>query len=170
MFEREIRERLGSAGKIAVMAVGDELNPRDCLGILAGKKIAALKLRRMKVLLTYQMPENYTSVIRKLKPSHVVIIDATDMGGEPGAVAFIDPDRVSATSVSSHAMPLTLLMDYLEKELGTNVSLIGIQPAELADLASGAQPKAVLEGIDRIAKGFEAALAGPARKKIKSDT
>jgi len=157
-FEREFKERLRGARKIVVLAVGDELDPRDCLGILAGKKIESLRLRGVNVLVTFQMPENYTSVVKRLRPSHVVLIDAAEIGGKPGDVAFIDAEKVSATRVSTHAMPLSVLMDYLVKELGVKVALIGIQPASLVELGAGGQPIIVRKGIDRIAEGLRAAV------------
>jgi len=157
-FEREVEARLKGSKQIVVMAVGDELNPRDCVGILAGRRISAARLRKTKVLQTSQMPENYTSVIRRLEPSHVVIIDSAEMGGKPGDVAFINPDRVAATRVSTHAMPLSVVMTYIEKELNAKVSLIGIQPARQESSASGFQPVEVMRGVERVVNGFSYAL------------
>ena len=157
-FEREIKRRLKGAKKIVVMAVGDELDPRDCLGILAGKRISSLRLRQVKVLLTSQMPENYTSVVRRERPSHIVLIDAAEMGGAPGDVRLIHPGSVVATRVSTHAMPLSLLMGYLEKELKASVLLIGIQPSTTRRFWAHDQPPGIVKGIERIARGLKEAL------------
>jgi len=116
-FEEELKALLKGAKKTVVMAVGDELDPRDCLGHLAGRRVSALNLKGVDVLLTSQMPENFTSVVRRMKPSHVVLIDAAQMGRSPGDVAIIDSGKISATRVSTHALPLSVLMDYLKKEL-----------------------------------------------------
>jgi len=154
-FEREFKDRLKGAKKIVVMAVGDELDPRDCLGYLAGKKIASRALKGIEVLITEQMPENFTSEVRRLKPSHVVLIDATEMGRKPGDVAFIGSAQITATRVSTHALPLSAVMDYLRNELHIEVSLIGIQPAEAADVGGGRQPSDVQQGVDRIVLAFK---------------
>jgi len=167
-FEREFKGRLKGANKIVVMAVGDELDPRDCLGYLAGKKIASLDLKGIEVLITEQMPENFTSEVRRLGPSHVVLIDATEMGKKPGELAFIDSGQIVATRVSTHALPLSAVMDYLRGELHVEASLIGIQPAEASDVGGGRQPSNVQRGIDRIAHAFKEIAAtvagGPVRK------
>ena len=149
-FEREIANRLKGAKKIVVMAVGDELDPRDCIGILAGRKISSARLKRVKVLQTSQMPENFTSLVRREKPSHVVIVDATDFGGRPGEIALIDPEQVAATRVSTHAMPLSVLMAYLSMELATRVLLVGIQPPPLNGSMTGETILEMEKGILRL--------------------
>jgi hydrogenase 3 maturation protease len=157
-LEQEMEERFKGAKKVVVLAVGDELDPRDCLGYLAGKRLSSLGLRNVDVLITSQMPENYTSEVKRLKPSHVLIIDAAEMGGSSGDVAFIDSGGVAATRVSTHAMPLSVLMMYLEKELKVDVALIGIQPAPLRELDKGSQPQSIERGIERIIRGLEASV------------
>lgn len=154
-FEKDFEEHLRGAKKTVVMAVGDELDPRDCLGYLAGKRIVSRRPKGVHVLITEQMPENFTSEVRRLKPSHVVLIDSTEMGGRPGDLAFIDSGEVTATRVSTHALPLSIVMQYIETELGAKVVLIGIQPAAATDVGGGKQPLSVEKGIDRIVRAFE---------------
>jgi hydrogenase 3 maturation protease len=162
-FEEELEAILKGARKTVVMAVGDELDPRDCLGHLAGRRISALNLKAVDVLLTSQMPENFTSVVRRMKPSHVVLIDAAEMGRSPGDVAIIDAGKISATRVSTHAMPLSVLMEYLEKELKVKVALVGIQPTASEEYGEAEQPPAIQRGIERIASGIKAATGGRVR-------
>ena len=162
-FEEELEAILKGARKTVVMAVGDELDPRDCLGHLAGRRISALNLKAVNVLLTSQMPENFTSVVRRMKPSHVVLIDAAEMGRSPGDVAIIDAGKISATRVSTHAMPLSVLMEYLEKELKVKVALVGIQPTASEEYGEAEQPPAIQRGIERIASGIKAATGGRVR-------
>jgi len=162
-FEEELKALLKGARKTVVMAVGDELDPRDCLGHLAGRTVSAMNLKGVEVLLTSQMPENFTSVVRRMKPSHVVLIDAAEMGRSPGDVAIIDVGKISATRVSTHAMPLSVLMDYLKKELKVKVALIGIQPITSEEYGEAEQPPAIQRGIERIASGIKAAARGRVR-------
>jgi len=163
-FEQELRSILKGARKTVVMAVGDELDPRDCLGHLAGRRVSALNLKGVEVLLTSQMPENFTSVVRRMKPSHVILVDAAEMGKSPGEVAIIDSGKISATRVSTHAMPLSVLMEYLKKELKVKVALIGIQPASSEEFSEVIQPPEVIEGIERIAGGIKAAVGDRKRR------
>jgi len=162
-FEEALKALLKGAKKTVVMAVGDELDPRDCLGHLAGRRISALNLKGVDVLLTSQMPENFTSVVRRMKPSHVVLIDAAQMGRSPGDVAIIDSGKISATRVSTHALPLSVLMEYLKKELKVKVALIGIQPISSEEYGEAEQPPAIQRGIERLVSGIRAAIGGRVR-------
>ena len=50
------------------------------------------------------------------------------MGARPGHIAVIGPERIQASLISTHVLPLTVVMDYIEREIGTGVTLLGIQP------------------------------------------
>ena len=73
-------------------------------------------------------PENFTSQIRRFRPSHVIFVDATDFGAKPGDVVIAEPGAITGQSVSTHTVPLSALSSYIEEQTGANVLLIGIQP------------------------------------------
>jgi hydrogenase 3 maturation protease len=56
------------------------------------------------------------------------MLDAADMGMPPGALGLLHPEKVKGQRYSTHAMPLSLVMEYMETELGAGVVLVGIQP------------------------------------------
>ena len=59
---------------------------------------------------------------------HVLFLDAADMGARPGTIAVIEPERIPVSLVSTHVLPLSVVMDYVERETGAGVTLLGIQP------------------------------------------
>jgi len=73
------------------------------------------------------VPENFTSEIRRLKPERVVIVDAADMGLEPGEIRIIDEGKIDEFTVSTHSIPLSVFVGYL-REFVEEVIIIGIQP------------------------------------------
>ncbi|MFW6056594.1 MAG: hydrogenase maturation protease, partial [Chloroflexota bacterium] len=73
------------------------------------------------------VPENYTSVVRRLRPDHLVIVDAADMGLSPGSVRIVPKSRAGALGLSTHSMPLSMFMEYVDGLAG-HVTLVGIQP------------------------------------------
>ena len=127
-FELRLRRRLGEAKRIAVVGVGDELNVHDRLGMLAAKEVEGLHLPNVRVFLAGTVPESVTGPIRRFKPDAVLLLDAADMGARPGAVALVEPNEIRATLLSTHALPLSVVMEFLEKDTGARVSLVGIQP------------------------------------------
>ena len=58
----------------------------------------------------------------------MLFLDAAEMGERPGTIAAIDPGRIQASLLSTHVLPLSVVMDYVEREIGTEVTLLGIQP------------------------------------------
>jgi hydrogenase 3 maturation protease len=76
------------------------------------------------------VPENLTGQIRAFGPSHLILIDAADMGLPPGSVELLETkDILNTASFSTHSLPLSVLSDYLGRMLECQVLLIGIQPA-----------------------------------------
>jgi Ni,Fe-hydrogenase maturation factor len=43
-------------------------------------------------------------------------------------IAVIEPEHIPATLVSTHVLPLSVVMEYVERETGAGVTLLGIQP------------------------------------------
>ena len=113
---------------MAVVGVGDELNVHDRLGMLAAKEVEGLHLETVRVFLAGTVPESVTGPVRRYKPDAIVLLDAADMGARPGSVALVEPEEIHARLLSTHALPLSLVMDFLAKDTGAEVTLIGIQP------------------------------------------
>ncbi|HMA05648.1 MAG TPA: hydrogenase maturation protease [Methanomicrobiales archaeon] len=134
-FEPVLRERLAHALPLAVVGIGDELNPHDRLGMLAAGGIEALGLRGVRVFLAGTMPESITAPVRRFKPAHILFLDAAVMGKEPGTLGIIEACEVKGDLLVTHALPLPVVMEYLEKEARAPVTLVGIQP----DLASSGE-------------------------------
>jgi hydrogenase 3 maturation protease len=102
-------------------------------------------------------PENCTGPIRRFDPSHLVVVDAADLGEKPGGVQLIDPNRLDGVPFSTHSLPLSVVLGYLLKALpACHVLVVGIQPESLT---FGAPPTAaVLDAARRVAEAVRAAV------------
>ena len=76
-------------------------------------------------------PENYTAVVRRLRPDLLVIVDAAEMGLQAGECRIIPPDRAGALGLSTHSMPLSLFVSYV-RDLASSIVLVGVQPRSMA--------------------------------------
>ena len=72
-------------------------------------------------------PESYTSVIRRNRPEQLVLVDAADMGLPPGSIRLLSPEKIATPSFSTHSMPLSTLISYVQEFCG-QIHIIGIQP------------------------------------------
>ena len=72
-------------------------------------------------------PENYTAVVKRQKPQQLILVDAVEMGLHPGEIRIIPKEKIGRMHISTHGIPLSVLIDYLEQYV-TSVVLVGIQP------------------------------------------
>ncbi|GHV34783.1 hydrogenase 3 maturation endopeptidase HyCI [Synergistales bacterium] len=74
-------------------------------------------------------PENHIATLKKNPPSTLLIVDATDMGLQPGEFGLISLDKLDAILESSHGVPLSFLLAPFENSM--EIAVIGIQPLSL---------------------------------------
>lgn len=101
-------------------------------------------------------PENFTGSLRRFEPDLALLIDAAQMDEAPGAVRWLAWPDVDGFDASTHTLPPRLVAQYLSDELGCQVALIGIQPA---DTSIGAPLSAdVYTAVDEVVKVIESYL------------
>lgn len=77
------------------------------------------------------VPENYTGLIRSESPSHIIFVDAVEMDLDPGSLRLVYEDEIANYSISTHAMPLSFMIKYLNSFSDAEIILLGIQPKSL---------------------------------------
>ena len=106
-----------------LMGVGNVIGGDDAVGIYI---VRNFKKEGWIGIDCGPVPEDFTGDIKKIKPEIIVIVDAADMGLEPGEIRIIPKERIPNVALSTHGMPLVFLMDYL-KDYTNKIILIGIQ-------------------------------------------
>jgi hydrogenase 3 maturation protease len=140
-LKKTLKIKLEGAGQVLVLAVGSELRGDDAAGILVGKNLQkSCSGPRLEILFGGSAPENLTGEIKKLRPSHLIIVDSAEMGLKPGSVKLIAPDEVGGYSFSTHVLPLKIMVDYLLKHFACEIIIIGIQPKNL-DFGASVSPE-----------------------------
>ena len=86
------------------------------------------------------VPENFTGLIKKINPSHIILIDATLMNMEAGEINIVDKENIVDISISTHSMSLAYLIKYLQLEKEYDILFIGIEPEKM-DLSFDLSPK-----------------------------
>ena len=105
----------------------------DALGSLLAKKLSNL-LKYNHDVIVYDagtVPENFTGAIKKDNPSHIILIDAVDMKEKPGYMRLITKDEIANYSLSTHVLPLSFLIKYLESTGTALILLLGVQPGNM---------------------------------------
>ncbi len=99
-------------------------------------------------------PENHTVEIRNIEPSHVIIVDAVEFDSEPGSIHIIDKEQIDNFNLSTHTMPISFLIKYIEDSTNAKVLTVGIQPKEmtLINVISDEVKKSIEELSDYLVK------------------
>jgi hydrogenase 3 maturation protease len=118
-------------GRVVLLGVGNRIRGDDAAG---PELIEILKKKPPdieKPIFLFdggELPENYLIPIVNLKPNIVIIVDAVDFGGRPGAIKLFPIRQIPQGSFSTHRLSLRFLGSYLEKETEAKIFVLGIQP------------------------------------------
>lgn len=94
-------------------------------------KITDKNTDNVYLLNTESTPENHTHEIRNLKPTHIIIIDAVEFEAKPGEMLLIHKEQIDTFNISTHSMPISFLINYIEETIGSKIITIGIQPKQM---------------------------------------
>lgn len=155
-WQKQLVEDLEGVRQLAVLGIGNELYLDDGAGVVLARELSRLKLspERLQAFEAGPVPENFTGALRKMKPSHVLMADAANLGLAPGAIRVVDPAEITGAGFSTHTLPLKILASYIER-VGSRVVIIGIQPKTIF-LGDGLSPE-VADAVSRV-KQFIAQL------------
>lgn len=130
--------KLDENKRTVIIGIGSELRGDDYAGLKVIDEMRAVGLDAENLLLIQagNMPEKFTSSVKEFNPDNVILIDSVEADMEPGSVSLVDPSDIVTDSVSSHKLPLSKLMNYLEEETEARIDLVGIQVKDL-EVGSG---------------------------------
>jgi len=141
-----------------VLGIGNRLGGDDAAGTCVVDMLNQRRHKTKALLPTEIMaidvgtaPESYTSVIRRHRPDLLILVDAADMGLPPGVLRAITPDKISILSFSTHNIPLSTFISYVEEFCG-EVLLVGVQP-EQTEMGSGIS-RTVRKSVKKLAEAI----------------
>ena len=127
-----------------LLGIGNPLRGDDGAGVSVALHLRA---RGWQAVDCGTAPENFTGVVRRLRPDLLLLVDAAEMGLPPGEFRVVPKDRIEDVAFGTHHLPLSHLMEFLSDTAG-EIRFIGIQPAVVED-GEGLSP-GVEEGIRRL--------------------
>ena len=154
-FESQLSDFLTDCEKLIVLGVGNELKCDDGVGPFIIKKLKEEDIENKNKFLFINaetVPENFTGKIRKEKPTHLIIVDACLMGGQPGDMKIVNKYDFANIGISTHSMSLSFFVRYLEKDTNFGIIFVGIEPESMdySDKLTGNVEKSAYEFIDTL--------------------
>lgn len=147
-------------GTVVVLGIGNPCRGDDAAGSLVARMISALP--GVQVIDAQDVPENYLCQVADNRPDTIVLIDCVDLKSLPGTVALLNGDQTAAYWPSTHRVPISLLMTYLEQETHARLILIAIQPQQTAfSQPMSAAVHSSVEAVANVLRGVIAAKGRP---------
>ncbi len=127
-----LKKEINSTRQICILGVGNFQKGDDGVGPLIIKKlkseISKQKFNDILLIDGGEAPENFSGEIRRFQPGLTIIIDACAGGRKPGTIYIVDPEKIQYDDISTHKLPLPMLVKFLEDTIPTKVIIIGIEP------------------------------------------
>jgi hydrogenase 3 maturation protease len=133
VLEQELKRFTEDHSLILFLCIGNDMRGDDAVGPLISRSLDEIFKERKDIMVinAKTVPENYTGLIRRETPSHIIFIDAVEMKMETGQIRLVQRDEIANYSISTHAMPISFMIKYLESFTKAKMLLIGIQPKNL---------------------------------------
>jgi hydrogenase maturation protease len=115
-------------GRVCLLGIGNRYWRDDGVGSLLAEAMESCQ--GLDVVDAGFIPENHLETVARKKPGSILMVDATDFGGEPGQARLLYPDNVTYSGISTHAGSLRMLAKYLHARTQASIALLAIQPAD----------------------------------------
>ena len=126
-----LKQWLRGAERLVVLGAGSTLRADDAAGMRVVEILEAEFPKDAWPQLLFcpgeTAPENFSGKIRAFQPTHMLVIDAADVGRAPGEIVEIPPESVGGPTFLSHMLPLRVMINYLADQTGAKSALLGIQ-------------------------------------------
>src|SRR5699024_12048969 len=97
-----------------VLTVGAVLRGDDAVGPFLAKLLQEDPVDGWEVVDGGQTPEDEMAVVRRMSPDVLLVVDAAQMGEEPGTVKVVDEECVARDFlITTHSLPLSFLLGEL---------------------------------------------------------
>jgi len=124
-----LRDYFGDGeNRVVLVGVGNALRGDDGVGVKIIELLQERRLENVMLINAETVPEAFTGKVEKYKPTHVMLIDAANFRGQVGETRLITGAQIGGQTLSTHSLPLSLFISYIEKSIDVPVILLGIQP------------------------------------------
>jgi len=143
-----LREELTNAlkGRVVVMGMGNPCRGDDGAGSRVAQRIYGGG--SVHVIDAQDVPENHLRQIVRHRPDTILLIDAVEMNSPPGSVALLGKNQTTGYWPSTHRVPMSLIVKYLERETQAEIFLVAIQPLQAEFMQSmSAEVAGIIDGL-----------------------
>ena len=127
-WQQRLDKVFAESPKIVIMGIGNDLKADDGVGPYIINQLQNEAPPHIELINASTVPENFISHLIEIEPSLILLIDAALMSSEPGTIRLIEKSNIGGIAFSSHQLPLTFFIEYIESNITTAILILGIQP------------------------------------------
>lgn len=127
----QLKEWLNEPRIVVMMGLGNAFRCDDGIGVEVAKHFMKYASGKLKVFNCEEAPEKFIDQVANLRPSHVLMIDAADLGEEPGSIRLMKSGEMKVgSSFSTHDISLSIIIELLVLDPSAEIAVLGIQPSD----------------------------------------
>jgi hydrogenase 3 maturation protease len=119
---------LKDAAVVVVIGMGNELRADDAVGLHVVRLLKPFTHEKLKVFEGHMTPEAYIGPACASHPTHVLIVDAAELGQKPGAWQVLSKNNVEQGLFTTHTIPAVEIAAEIQRKCSAAVVFVGIQP------------------------------------------
>ncbi len=119
---------LKDATVVVIIGMGNELRADDAVGLIVVRLLKPSSTTRLRVFEGHMTPDAFIGPACAAHPTHVVIIDAAELGKNPGSWQILSLDEVEEGLFTTHAIPAVEVAAEIMRRCDAAVVFLGIQP------------------------------------------
>jgi hydrogenase 3 maturation protease len=159
-WQERLTVAFSNAATVTIIGIGNDLKADDGIGPYVIEELQNRTPSHIELINASTVPENFLSHLIESNPHLILLIDAALMQTKPGTIKLIDKESIGGVAFSSHQLPLTFFLEYLENNINTTILILGIQPLtdEFAQPISNPVQQAANEIISTLSQLFAKTL------------
>jgi hydrogenase 3 maturation protease len=128
-FQEELRKWLYGAKRVVIAGIGNPIRMDDYVGVKIVQDLQGKVSDKVMLIECETVPESYIQQIIDFKPTHVLLIDAANLGLKPGESRLVNPEGLTNfPAFSTHMLPLRVFCEYLIQTTKAKIALFLIEP------------------------------------------
>lgn len=151
-IEKPLKHWLSEVKKIVIAGIGNPIRTDDYAGLKIVENLKDKMPKNVLLIEAETVPESYLSDIEEFHPTHVLLIDAANLGLKPGRARLVDAEQIeSFSAVSTHLLPLHIFCEYIKQATGAKIALLLVEPKS-TEFGEGLSPemKAAAEKLSKL--------------------
>ncbi|MFA4647369.1 hydrogenase 3 maturation endopeptidase HyCI [Pyrococcus kukulkanii] len=128
----ELKHLIETSTRIVICGIGNDVRSDDAFGVAFVERLRKkVKGKNILILNCGPVPESFLGKIIEFNPDLIIFVDAVHFNGKPGELIIADPEGTLGDTISTHGMPLKILMKFIKEHINAKAILIGCQPKNL---------------------------------------